>query len=269
MAWTKNTGMVELGTLADTGDPAYAEYKSSYAKATNKLGTLIVGASWNTDGCTIPVVWTPARERGGPAVVWKIHRLETTAEYPYGEVWSVNDYGQISGWCGILWDAVTGVVWNPGAGGKGWQLTSLPPSPDYPESFAFGINDRGEITGVVVSGDWYTWLPRLWKPLDTNRTTYSQPIELALPGGFTSCESVGINDLGEIVGDCWNDRKDLPTRWTTEDPTFSKAINFTGSWGYSWGVNNNGIAAITYGGGKSCPGNTYGSGGGATQLPER
>jgi len=47
VAWTKETGMVDLGTLADTGDPRYASHNSSYAISTNKLGTLIVGgAAW-------------------------------------------------------------------------------------------------------------------------------------------------------------------------------------------------------------------------------
>ena len=45
VAWTKDTGMVDLGTLADTRDPRYASYNTSYAIGTNKLGTLIVGGS--------------------------------------------------------------------------------------------------------------------------------------------------------------------------------------------------------------------------------
>ncbi len=113
------------------------------------------------------------------------------------------------------------------------------------------------------------WLSVLWKPLDRNRTTYSQAIELPLPVDvFTSCEGVGINDLGDLVGDCWNEdgSVDLPTRWTTKDPTFSEIINFPGDWGFAWGVNNNRIASVTYGGGTNCPADTYGSCGGAVQL---
>ena len=271
VAWTKETGMVDLGTLADTGDPAYADYKSSSAQGTNKLGTLIVGLSQNTDGYSLPVVWTPAGKPGGPAIVWKIHGLDTIAELPSCQAWWVNDSGQISGVCGNMVNAVTGVVWNPRAEGKGWKLTPLPPSPDpdYPESNAYGINDRGEIAGVVMSSDLGIWLPRLWKPLDRKRTMYSQPIELALPGGFTGCESVGLNDLGDIVGDCWNDTQDLSARWITADPTFSEIIKFPGSWGYSWGVNNFRIGAVTYADSKNCPADTYGSCGGAVQLPSK
>ena len=144
VAWTKETGMVELGTLADMGDLAYEDYKSSHALGTNKLGTLIVGNSQDADGYSLPVVWTPARIRGGSAIVWKIHRLETMTALPHGQAWWVNDLGQISGVCGDGHGAVTGVVWNPRADGRGWQLTALPLDPAYPSSNAYGINDRGK-----------------------------------------------------------------------------------------------------------------------------
>jgi hypothetical protein len=187
----------------------------------------------------------------------------------------VNDYGQIVGYGfnnsneSII---PIGVLWNPRPDGKGWGgPTLLPPPPsDYPITCPFDINNTGEIVGVVASADWSTELPALWKPLNKTRTTYSQPIELALPAwfGFTSCEAVGINDVGDIVGDCWNEdgSVDLPTRWTAKDPTFSEIIKFPGSWGESWGVNNSRIASVTYGGSKKCPADTYGSCGGATQL---
>jgi probable HAF family extracellular repeat protein len=272
VAWTKESGLVDLGTLADTGDAQYASYNSSRALATNKLGTLIVGTSETTDGHNLPVVWTPARKPGGLAIVWKIHKLDTTAfpEFTFWPAWEVNDYGQIVG-TGLNndWSIIIGMLWNPRADGKGWEVTSLPPSPAYPMTEAYGINDRGEITGVTHPTDFSTYLPLLWKPLDKKRTKYSQPIELALPGGFTSCESVGLSELGDIVGDCWNDTQDLPARWITAHPTFSEIIKFPGSWGFSWGVNNSRIASVTYADSKNCPADTYGSCGGATELHGR
>jgi len=96
----------------------------------------------------------------------------------------------------------------------------------------------------------------LWKPLDRTRTTYSRVIMLPLPQGvFTNAEAVGINDLGDIVGDSWNDdgSVDLAVRWTTKDLTFSELLNFPADWSFSWGVNNNRIATVTYTGGQKCP----------------
>lgn len=273
VAWTKKTGMVDLGTLADAGDPQYASHNSSLALATNKLGTLIVGWSGIDGVPQAPVVWTPstAWKHGKLVTTWKIHKLDTITKATFGEAWWVTDFGQISGVCGNQVDFVTGVVWNPRSDGKGWQLTILPLDSDYPNSNAYGINERGEITGVAISEDGSIWLPRLWKPLDRRRTAYSQPIELALPDVFTSCESVGINDLGDIVGDCWTEdySVDLPVRWITQDPAFSEIIELPGSWGYSWGVNNSRIAALTYGDGENCSADSYVTCGGATELPER
>jgi probable HAF family extracellular repeat protein len=104
VAWTKETGMVDLGTLADTHDPRYASYNTSYAIGTNKLGTLIVGGSGvdqNPDvGFLAPIVWTPSKEwmNGKFVTKWKIHKLDTAAFPDFSWVaWGVNDYGQIVG----------------------------------------------------------------------------------------------------------------------------------------------------------------------------
>ena len=108
---------------------------------------------------------------------------------------------------------------------------------------------------MVGPVDWTTVRTAFWKPLDKKRTKYSEPIVLPVPeGGFTNCWGVGINDLGDIVGDCWNDDDslDLPVRWSTKNPTFSEVINFPADWGFAWGVNNNRIAAVTYTGGEKC-----------------
>jgi probable HAF family extracellular repeat protein len=257
VAWTRETGMVDLGTLAATGDPLYATYIASYAYGTNKLGTLIAGSGWSPEASKgWPAVWTLSfKWKGGKFVTnWKIQALDLSAVpgLTRGVAWGVNDYGQIIG-TGFNDDftVMTALLWNPRPDGKGWMMMSLPPSA-LPASQAYSINDRGEIVGVANSADQSIWLPQFWKPTDKKRTTYSQPIELALPSGFTSCESVGINDMGDIVGDCWNDTQDLPARWITALPTFSELIKFPGSFGYSWCVTNNRIAAVTYNGSK-CP----------------
>jgi len=275
-AWTQETGLVDLGTLADTGDPRYANHNSGYAISTNKLGTLIVGGSGvdedTNSGFDAPVAWTQTNvwTNGKSVTKWKIHALDTSA-YP-GFTWmvfDVNNYGQI---IGIGYNAdftiCIGALWNPRTDGIGWRLTALPPSSDYPLTIPFGINNGGQIAGIVQSLDGSIWLPTLWKPLDWTRTTYSNPAMLPLPqGGFTYAEAVSINDLGDIVGDSWNGdgSVDLPSRWTSKDLTFAEIINFPADWGFSWGVNNNRIASVTYTG-DNCPSDTYGSCVGAIQL---
>lgn len=278
VAWTKETGLVDLGTLADTHKQQYATYIASFAAGTNRLGTLIVGQGWDgVDGISgLPVVWTPSHmwTNGTFVTKWKIQKLDTRAfpDLTGFVAWSVNDYGQIigTGWNGDF-TITTSVLWNPRADGKGWDSMALPPSPTLPSAQAYDINDRGEIVGVANSADETIWLPRFWKPLDKKRTTYSQAIELPLPqGGFTNCENVGINEPGDMVGDCWNDdgSLDLPVRWTTKDRVFSEVISFPGDWGLAWGVNNNRIATVTYAGGEKCSAGipwTY-TCGGAVQL---
>jgi len=282
VVWTKETGMVDLGTLADTHDPRYASHNSSYAIGTNKLGTLIVGGSGvdqdTNSGFAAPVVWTPSKEwRNGKFVAkWKIHALDTAAYPDFSwTAWGVNDYGQIVGVGGDNNNpqtTVIGALWNRRADGAGWRkVMSLPPSAAYPFTVPYGINESGEIAGMVASDDWSIWLPTLWKPLDRTRTTYSRVIMLPLPQGpFTNAEAVGINDLGDIVGDSWNDdgSVDLAVRWTTKHLTFSELLNLPADWSFSWGVNNNRIATITYTGGQKCSAGvpwTY-TCGGAIQL---
>ena len=45
---------------------------------------------------------------------------------------------------------------------------------------------------------------------------------------------------------------DRPARWSTGNLHFSEIIEFPGEGGYSWGVNNRRIAAVTYWGGENC-----------------
>jgi probable HAF family extracellular repeat protein len=274
VAWSREAGLVDLGTLAATGDPKYAIYKASYARGTSKLGTLIAGSGWSPEASKgWPAVWTPSfKWKDGKFVTkWKIQALDLSAypELTGGLAWGVNDYGQIVG--GGYNDDFTifkALLWSPRAHGKGWEVNALPTSLGYPIAQAYSINDRGEIVGVSNSADFSIWLPRLWKPTDGKRTAYPEPIELPVPEAFTYCETVGINEVGDMVGDCWNDTEDLPTRWATKDLTFSEIINFPADWGFAWGVNNNRIATVTYTGGQKCSAGVPGvyTCGGAIQL---
>ena len=270
-AWTKETGMVDLLTLADTHDSRYHSHNSSFACLTNRLGTLIAGESGVDGAHTVPVVWTPSRIWSNREFVtkWQIQALDTKGlpKVPNWDVYGVNDYGQIDAVGYTDNDSIViSVVWNPCTDGKGWVPTILPNSKTYPKPIAFKMNDKGQITGVVLSEDESVWIPVLWKPLDANRTKYSRPIEFGVPGGFSICESVGINEVGDITGDCSNDTDWLPVHWKAQDPASPQFLTFPGDWGFSWGVNDRRIAVFTYGGGLNCSADTYGSCGGAIQL---
>lgn len=272
-AWTAQSGLFDLGTLADTGNPKYKGHNSSYASATNRAGTLIVGWSGLNGGEDTPVVWTAswAWNNGRPLTKWNIHALDTRG-FPKHLDWqpgAVNDYGQIMGFA-LDTDVTFAIplLWNPSPEGQAWKLIVLPyiPSSDYPYVLPFGIDRKGNITGAVNSADGSIWLARLWRPLNRARTLYSHPIELPLPQGYTGCEAVGINELGDISGDCYNDVTDLPARWTLNNLTFSEILNIPGDWGLFSAINNSRVGVLTYGGGLACPADTFGSCGGAIKL---
>ncbi len=272
IAWTEKSGMVDLGTLADIG---YPTYNSSYAEGVNKMGTLIVGWSGVEQSCldcapTLPVVWTPTVVWKNRQLVtkWKIHKLDTagfgviTKWYP----WAVNDFGQIVGEGSGDNGEFVGVLWTPLQNGK-WKLMQLPALSDYPEPEPFNINDRGEISGDIEPADGSVWLPAFWKPLGSSRKTYSNPIVLPIPeGGFAKCYTDGINELGDLTGECWGEDVDQAVRWTTKDTTFSQVLGFPGDWSWSFRVNNNRIAVVTYSGGNKCSADDYISCGGAIQI---
>ena len=272
MAWTEKSGVVDLGTLADIG---YPSYNSSYASGVNRMGTLIVGWSGVEESClgcapALPVAWTPTVvwKNGQLLTKWKIHKLDTggldviTKWY----AWAVNDFGQIVGEGSGDNGEFVGVLWIPLRNGT-WKLTQLPAVADYPISEPFNINDRGEISGDIEPADGSVWLPAFWKPLDLSRKTYSNPIVLPMPeAGFTICYTDGINELGDLTGECWGEAGDQAVRWTTKDPTFSQLLAFPGDWSWSFRVNNSRIAVVTYGGGDKCPADNYNSCGGAIQF---
>lgn len=274
MAWTETSGVVDLGTLADVG---YPTYNSSYAAGVNKWGTLIVGWSGVEESClncapTLPVVWTPTVvwKNGQPVTKWKIRKLDTTgfAVITKWYAWAVNDFGQIVGEGSGDNGEFVGVLWTPLQNGK-WKLMQLPAVADYPASEPFNINDRGEISGDIEPADGSVWLPAFWKPLDSSRKTYANPIVLPMPeGGFANCYTDGINELGDLTGECWAQdySVDQAVRWTTKDTTFSQVLGFPGDWSWSFRVNNDRIAVVTYGGGDKCSADDYISCGGAIQL---
>ncbi len=255
-AWTAKSGMVDLGTLADHG---YPTYNASFAAAVNKFGTLIVGWSGVEQSCfpcspTLPVVWTPTKiwKNGHFTLQWEIQKLDTAGfdDFHRWYAWDVNDLGQI---LGVAFNEDQSVVlpalWNPLPSGKGWKLSLLPSNPDYPQSYPFGMNNRGEIVGEIDSLDGTTWLPAFWKPLDRQGKIHAKPVPLPTPEGLPAGYADGINDVGDMTGECWGDAGDHAVRWTNRNLNFTETLDIPGDWDWVWKVNNFGIAAGVYGGG--------------------
>jgi probable HAF family extracellular repeat protein len=251
-AATPKSGMVDIGTLADIG---YSGYNVSLATAVNESGTLIVGWSsseWAGQDA-LPVVWTPKVVWGkhGPTTTWNIQKLDTTG---FGQAYwwwalGVNDYGQITGTAYDL-DTLTepGVVWEA-APGNGWKITLLPTPAGYPHAHPVTINNMGEIAGRAASTDFSTAaLPVFWSKKSPKGNSWKFTVLPNLPGRVWA-EPYGINDLGDIVGESYNNTIDwypLAARWSTKNPGLAKLLNVPGELSSVNAINNNGIAVGKY-----------------------
>jgi probable HAF family extracellular repeat protein len=259
-AWTPEVGAkVDLGTLPS--DPG------SVAIAVNKIGTLVVGVSYNDLQATA-VVWTPevVWKQGQPTTTWEIQKLPTGGLEQPGKVfegvtldwwggWAVNDSGQIVGdaWSDN-YDEIA-VIWNPRPGGKGWKIMQLPHHPDdrsapnYRYTEALDINESGEIVGDLGWENWPTAIPALWKTESPRGKTWKLTVLPTLSGLLQGWNVAwGINDLGDIVG-VSNDADGnwFAARWSTRKTNFVRVLGFPGTWSEAFKVNNNRIAAGAYG----------------------
>jgi probable HAF family extracellular repeat protein len=256
-AWTPQSGMVDIGTLADLG---HSGYNFSLAYGTNKSGTLIAG--WSGTGFesadTLPVVWTPkvVWNWGQWKTTWQIHKLDTNG-FKGASAWTAmfaNDSGQIIGTATTADGVQIGVVWNPLPNGEGWKIMKLPVfSNDYPSAEPTDINNNGEIVGDIATQDWSSYFPALWKPVEPSGKAYSVTVLPTLAGYLQGVgDGEGINDLGDIVGGSTDANGNyLATRWSTKDPHFVPMLlpAPTSPDGWSWAtkVNNKGVAAGSYG----------------------
>jgi uncharacterized membrane protein len=279
-----NTGMIAGAITGDNGYPeAYAWFPNhagfhlgtlpggfmSYAYATNHLGTFIVGQSNrglprgpSTIGTA--VVWTPKVNwtDGRPTLEWQIYALPTNGLEKPGAVfegvtlrlwgaWGVNDSGQIAGEAyqynadtGEWWEI--GVVWNPTKNGKGWEMQRLPMAAGFPYTEPLAINNLGEIVGDVWGS---AAAPALWRKDSNKGKTWEVTVLPTLNPTPMWDIAWGINDVGDIVGTCYDsDWVPHATRWNAHAPLPpAQALGFPGDWSVAYSVNNLGIAVGGYG----------------------
>jgi probable HAF family extracellular repeat protein len=253
-AWTKQTGMVDIGTLSG--------HTQSLAYGTNKSGTLVVGFSgtgfFTEDNR--PVVWAPRVKwtSSGPATTWEIQELDT-AGFEGATSWTAiyaNTSGQIIGAAKDSGGGYIPVVWNPVRQGNGWKwkITGLPVLTNSHASPA-QINEKGEIVGTIFPADNPAKLPALWQPDRRQKNAWNLTV-LPTLSGFPAGpnEAFGINNRGDIVGYSFTLTGPFgPTvyaaRWSTKDLGTVQVLGFTGMWSYAVSVNDNGIAAGAYGSG--------------------
>jgi len=208
-AWTPNHGGFRLGK--------YEDDDGSAAIAISRSGTFIVGNSGKhlPDGTmrVTPLVWTSKViwKDGRPTLSWEMHAL------PKGGLEKP----------GAVYEGITLNFWG------GW-----------------GVNDLGQIAGdgwaYDPELDEYWEIAVVWTPIQGGKGWKVQRLPKA--DGFTYNEALGINNLGEIVGDVW-DWSDtvqgaFPALWKV-DPRTQKIRSLKVlptflpyGWSVAWGIND-------------------------------
>jgi len=208
-AWMPNHTGFHLGKYSD----ASGVDDASGAIAINHSGTIIVGNSGKLmpDGTerVTALAWTSrvVWNDGRPTLSWDMHVLPT------------------GGWekLGAVFDGIALTAWG------GW-----------------GVNDLGQIAGDgwfydPVQDEWWE-IAVVWTPIKGGTGWKVQRLPMA--AGIPYNEALGINDLGEIVGDVWEAnafpalyQQDPKTRkWSVHVlPTTSPDLDY--GWSAAWGIN--------------------------------
>lgn len=144
------------------------------------------------------------------------------------------------------------MVWNPDGRRGGWDMQRLsapngPLAAGFPYTEPLAINNLGEIVGDVWGSS--AGAPALWKPDRTGRANWTLTVLSSLNTTPMWDLAWGINDLGDIVGYCYDANwVQHATRWNAHTPLNAvQLLGFPGSWSAAYSVNNLGIAVGGYG----------------------
>lgn len=197
-------------------------YTDAIASDVNSKGQVVgwafnPGEVINGDVVRSAVVWLPG-ENGGHTVV----ELEAPEGFQ-STATSINELGDVAGTAYrtevidmerilrsdvVVWKRVTRHLWHRrhknGHPGTETQLVVLPSLPGLPTNRVPTINLFGHVVAaaeVLANGNFLT-RPAFWKKRHWRKggPAYEDPVELAVPEGFTDASAVDINVFGKVVG---------------------------------------------------------------------
>jgi uncharacterized membrane protein len=189
----------------------------------NNLGQIVGVCNNAADSLGIPVIWASPNDK--PTPLQSFNRTETTIAT------GINNLGQIVGYSiNNEEDNKTSIFWSNSNATPSKLPLSIIKGAEFADLFTkISINDLGQITSYSYDGvEDSIYLPILLPSIN------ARPVNLPLPDGITrSSASLGINNLGQIVGFIVNNNYFLPVIWANANskPTTLQLLD-----GYQYGV---------------------------------
>jgi len=142
-------------TATDLGSPPESKSQRNYveASAINNAGQVVGVAQSGFGNLTEPFLWTPAVSGGNSGTMLGLGLLPDP-NFGWGGVNSINDAGQVAGYCCNA-NYSQAFIWTPSKpNGTTGIMTGLPnpPGTAYGGRVASGINNVGQVVGVDNAG---------------------------------------------------------------------------------------------------------------------